>query len=64
MYAMQGMMNNFGAMGFGNTIANGTGVPPVKRDYSDLFTLYVGDLSSETFDLDLLKYFTNKGYKI
>ena len=38
--------------------------PAVKRDYSNIFTLYVGNLSDKTFDLDLLKFFNTKGYKL
>jgi RNA recognition motif-containing protein len=38
--------------------------PAQKRDYSNIFTLYVGNLSDKTFDLDLLKFFNTKGYKL
>ena len=58
----------------GNMIPNIGGVPgmgvqiqqqpPQKRDYSNIFTLYVGNLSDKTFDLDLLKFFNTKGYKL
>jgi RNA recognition motif-containing protein len=57
---------NMGPMGMGAGLANGMGQqqPAPKRDYSNIFTLYVGNLSDKTFDLDLLKFFNSKGYKI
>lgn len=36
---------------------NGTQQPPVKRDRGTLFSLYIGNLSKETYDLDLYKFF-------
>lgn len=39
------------------------GQPPVKRDNTNP-SLYIGNLSPKTFDLDLYKYFKNQGYSI
>ena len=37
---------------------------PQKRDFSNISSLFVGNLSDKTFDLDLLKFFNSKGYKL
>ena len=36
----------------------------MKRDFPQMYALYIGNLNEKTFDLDLLKFFTAKGYKI
>lgn len=38
--------------------------PPVKRDRGTQYSLYIGNLSKETYDLDLYKFFASKGYKV
>lgn len=48
----------------GASLANGQQQQQPKRDYSNMSTLYAGNLSDKTFDLDLLKFFNTKGYKI
>jgi len=55
------MMN---PLGVGNQLANGMTAQQPKRDYSNMSTLYAGNLSDKTFDLDLLKFFTTKGFKV
>ncbi len=35
-----------------------------QKDYSKFSSLYVGNLSDKTFDLDLYKYFDSRGYKL
>jgi RNA recognition motif-containing protein len=39
------------------------GAPPVKREFMG-YSLYIGNLSPKTFDLDLYKYFKAQGYAI
>lgn len=39
------------------------GAPPAKRDFL-VHSLYIGNLSSKTFDLDLYKFFKSNGYAI
>jgi len=36
----------------------------VKKDFSQYYSLYVGNLSNITFDQDLYKFFQSKGYKL
>lgn len=36
---------------------NGQTSPPVKRDRGVQYSLYIGNLSKETYDLDLYKFF-------
>lgn len=43
---------------------NGTNSPPVKRDRGTQYSLYIGNLSKETYDLDLYKFFSSKGYRV
>lgn len=43
---------------------NGSGSPQVKRERGPQFSLYIGNLSNNTFDLDLYKYFTSRGFKL
>ncbi len=50
-------MQQFGGMRQG-------GPPPVKKDFSQYYSLYVGNLSNITFDQDLYKFFQSKGYKL
>jgi len=38
--------------------------PAVKKDFSQYYSLYVGNLSNITFDQDLYKFFQSKGYKL
>ena len=38
--------------------------PLVKKDFSQYYSLYVGNLSNITFDQDLYKFFQSKGYKL
>lgn len=45
-----------------NNIAGG-GVRQ-QKDYSKFHSLYVGNLSDKTFDLDLYKFFDSRGYKL
>jgi len=33
-----------------------------KRDFSELFSLYIGNLSPTTYDLDLYKFFKSAGF--
>ena len=40
------------------------GAPIVKKDFSQYYSLYVGNLSNITFDQDLYKFFQSKGYKL
>jgi len=62
---MAGVMNmGMGPMGIPGQLPNGMQQPAVKRDFPNLFTLYAGNLSDKTFDLDLLKYFQSRGYKL
>ena len=60
--AMPGGMNvmnqGIGPLTMGGQI--GQQNPPQKRDFSKI----AGNLSDKTFDLDLLKFFNTKGYKI
>lgn len=49
--------------GIGINFATGGQQGPAK-DYSRFHSLYVGNLSSKTFDLDLYKYFDSRGYKL
>ena len=42
---------------------NPTGAPPVKKEFMG-YSLYIGNLSPKTFDLDLYKYFKAQGYAI
>ena len=60
--AMNVMNQGFGPMTMGNQL--GQQNPGPKRDYSNIATLYVGNLSDKTFDLDLLKFFTSRNYKV
>jgi len=68
MYSMMGQgmggLGNMNLMGVGSQLANGMTNPAPKRDYSNMSTLYAGNLSDKTFDLDLLKFFTTKGFKV
>ena len=41
-----------------------TGPPHPKKDFSQYYSLYVGNLSNKTFDLDLYKFFESRGYKL
>jgi len=34
--------------------------PAAKRDFPQMYALYIGNLNEKTFDLDLLKFFTAK----
>lgn len=43
---------------------NGQTSPPVKRDRGVQFSLYIGNLSKETYDLDLYKFFQTRGYRV
>lgn len=38
--------------------------PGPAKDYSRFHSLYVGNLSPKTFDLDLYKFFDSRGYKL
>ena len=40
------------------------GGPKPKREYDNSISLYVGNLTPTTFDNDLFKFFTSKGYKL
>jgi len=56
---LQGM----GGFNFPNAMP-GRNPNAVKKDFSQYFSLYVGNLPSNTFDLDLYKFFESKGYKL
>ena len=43
---------------------SGSGSPQIKRERGPQFSLYIGNLSVNTFDLDLYKYFTSRGFKL
>lgn len=43
---------------------NGTASPPVKRDRGTQYSLYIGNLSKDTYDLDLYKFFSSNGFRI
>lgn len=45
---------------------NGTASPPGKRGEraTNLHSLYIGNLSKDTYDLDLYKFFSSNGYTI
>lgn len=43
---------------------NGQQQTPVKRDRGTLYSLYIGNLSKETYDLDLYKFFSSKGFRV
>ena len=46
--------------GFGGPLGgmrNPNAPPPVKKDFSQYYSLYVGNLSNITFDQDLFKFF-------
>jgi polyadenylate-binding protein len=53
---MQGLMNGSAPQG------QSSGVPKVKRDPAS--SLYVGNLPNTTFELDLFKFFSSRGYKL
>jgi len=38
--------------------------PIQKKDRAPTHSLYIGNLSNKTYDLDLYKFFTSKGYKV
>jgi RNA recognition motif-containing protein len=38
--------------------------PKQKREYDNSCSLYVGNLTATTFDNDLFKFFSSKGYKL
>jgi len=42
---------------FPGGVRNPNGPPVVKKDFSQYFSLYVGNLSNITFDQDLYKFF-------
>lgn len=43
---------------------NGQQPPIPKKDRAPQHTLYIGNLSNKTYDLDLYKFFSSKGYKV
>lgn len=66
MGGMPGAMNmGPGAMGLGGPMPGGGpgGAPPAKREFP-VHSLYIGNLSPKTFDLDLYKFFKSRGYAI
>lgn len=64
MGGMPGVMNmGIGPMA-GITLPNSQSGPKPKREYPKQFSLYVGNLSDKTYDLDLFKYFTAQGYTL
>jgi len=66
MGGMPAVMNmGMGPMSMGGQLQNGMpgGAPPAKRDFL-VHSLYIGNLSSKTFDLDLYKFFKSHGYAI
>lgn len=62
MGGMQNFINPVSQMMMGGPMNSST--PQQKRDYSNCHSLYIGNLSSKTFDLDLYKFFKNHGYAI
>jgi len=57
MQAIPNQIPGFGSMNLGLG-------PKPKREYDNSISLYVGNLSATTFDNDLFKFFTSKGYKL
>lgn len=43
---------------------NGTTQAPQRRERNTYHSLYIGNLSKETYDLDLYKFFTSRNYKV
>jgi polyadenylate-binding protein len=54
-----------GGMGLAGPVPGGGpgGAPPAKREFP-VHSLYIGNLSPKTFDLDLYKFFKARGYAI
>jgi len=70
-FPMPNVMNRgMGPSGFNNILGgafptnSGSGSPQIKRERGPQFSLYIGNLSVNTFDLDLYKYFTSRGFKL
>lgn len=64
MNGMPGAMN----LGIGGALGGfqlpNTQAPRPKRDYPPQYSLYVGNLSDKTYDLDLYKFFTSHGFTV
>lgn len=64
---IQGNLMNTGHGPSSNMIFQNQGGPTQQtqnRERHQYHSLYVGNLSKETYDLDLYKFFTSRGYKV
>lgn len=51
-------------LGLNNFAGGGIKIQGQQKDYSRFHSLYVGNLSDKTFDLDLYKFFDSRGFKL